>query len=141
MQGGVWALRDRQVLRNPLAMTAGNSGWALFAAARAFLPAFRELGHRGLCVEHIAAARIAAVRTWRVRHGLPLSSRCGVGAYGERGASVLSLASAHNVQFLHDLFAHSGEEGPVEYSGLVADGACRASRLHRSGEQSPRQSP
>ena len=45
------------VLRDPLPMTEGKSGWALFAAARAFLPTLRELGHRGLCVEHIVHDR------------------------------------------------------------------------------------
>ena len=44
-------------MRCPLPLTSGKDGWCLFAAARAFLPTLRELGHRGLSVEHLVCDR------------------------------------------------------------------------------------
>ena len=45
------------VLRDPLPLTHGKSGLALFAASRQFFPTARECGHLGLVVEHLVCDR------------------------------------------------------------------------------------
>ena len=47
------------VLRDPVLMSTGKGHLKLFAAGRAFLPMLRELGHRGLVVEHMVFDRAA----------------------------------------------------------------------------------
>eukprot|EP00969_Alexandrium_andersonii_P341100 15077681-Alexandrium_andersonii.AAC.1 len=45
------------VLRDPLPLTHGKGGWAVFQAGIEFLPTLRQLGHTGISVEHVAFDR------------------------------------------------------------------------------------
>lgn len=65
--------RSMVVLRDSLPLTCGKGGWALFGAARAFLPTLREMEHRGLCIHHYAfdrALRSSLSRTFVQLHKL-----------------------------------------------------------------------
>ena len=45
--------------RDPVPMTAGKSAWAIFACGRQFMPTVREMGHRGIAVNHYCWDRAA----------------------------------------------------------------------------------
>ena len=78
LQAGFLQYQDAQgdwktvvVLRDPVLMSTGKDHLKLFAAGRAFLPMLRELGHRGLVVEHMVfdrAAFSALNRIFRQQH-------------------------------------------------------------------------
>ncbi len=57
-----------------------------------------------------------------LQHGLAQTSRYDVSAHGERGASVLSLAWCHRMQFLYDAYLDTGDSPAPPYSELVAEG-------------------
>ena len=78
--------------------------------------------HRGRAYDAFKGeARAAAAKKWCVSHGLAQSARYDVTVYGEAGASVLSLAWVHRVQFLYSCFAEGGEGPDVDYRRAVLE--------------------
>ena len=49
--------QTRAILRDPLPLSHGKGSWPIFACFKQFFPSPRDLGHRGVLVEHFAFDR------------------------------------------------------------------------------------